>query len=626
MSTFTRSNEPFSSGGQRGPRGESAYEVAVRNGFNGTEQDWLESLANGPIGATGPQGPVGPEGPVGPGGPRGVTGNQGPQGAQGPTGQNGIEGPRGQNGSQGPIGSTGPTGSQGATGPQGPAGQNGRTPYVTIGVNGNWFIDSVDTGLPSRGAAGTAGLTAYQVAAENGFTGTEEQWLASLKALNGRSMFLTTAEISFNAVTSIPYDSVFNPAVPGIQIQVGDILVSTHPNSTGYGGTISMADQPTNQLIVSNTAQIAPWGLSLEWQGSFGSAPANPQLNWGYYNIYERKSYIWNGLEWKLIVEAPPILRILGTFDDINELNVWIQARPDMFPNGTGNPGDAAVILQTETLWVWDLEINDWYDTEARFIAAQGPQGPDGLSAYQIAVAQGFVGDADAWLNSLIGATGPTGIQGPVGSTGEVGATGPVGATGFTGLTGATGPIGATGLQGPQGTQGIQGVQGVQGFEGPTGPQGIQGVQGLQGLIGATGIQGPMGPAGEDGAGVEILGSFTSTAQLPTTGSPGQAYLVNGVLYVYDNTLVPPWRNAGNIRGPEGEPGIQGPQGPQGPQGNQGPQGPIGATGPQGVQGIQGATGPTGATGPIGATGQTGAMPQISFRLDAAGNLYVNIV
>jgi hypothetical protein len=33
-----------SSGGGKGEPGESAYEIAVRNGFEGTEEEWLESL------------------------------------------------------------------------------------------------------------------------------------------------------------------------------------------------------------------------------------------------------------------------------------------------------------------------------------------------------------------------------------------------------------------------------------------------------------------------------------------------------------------------------------------------------------------------------------------------------
>lgn len=52
------------SGGGVGLRGYSAYEVAVLDGFVGTEDDWLASL----VGPEGPEGPQGPEGPAGSGG------------------------------------------------------------------------------------------------------------------------------------------------------------------------------------------------------------------------------------------------------------------------------------------------------------------------------------------------------------------------------------------------------------------------------------------------------------------------------------------------------------------------------------------------------------------------------
>ncbi|MEO7638710.1 MAG: YadA-like family protein [Pseudoxanthomonas sp.] len=55
-------------GGVRGEQGQSAYEVAVGNGFAGSESEWLDSLQ----GPQGPTGPGGPEGPAG-GGPRSVT-------------------------------------------------------------------------------------------------------------------------------------------------------------------------------------------------------------------------------------------------------------------------------------------------------------------------------------------------------------------------------------------------------------------------------------------------------------------------------------------------------------------------------------------------------------------------
>lgn len=43
---------------ENAPPGKSAYDVAVDNGFVGTESQWLDTL-KGADGATGPQGPAG---------------------------------------------------------------------------------------------------------------------------------------------------------------------------------------------------------------------------------------------------------------------------------------------------------------------------------------------------------------------------------------------------------------------------------------------------------------------------------------------------------------------------------------------------------------------------------------
>ena len=68
--------------GVNGTDGRSAYEIAVLNGFIGTETQWLLSLvgATGTVGATGATGAQGPQGIQGP------VGNDGATGAQGPTG------------------------------------------------------------------------------------------------------------------------------------------------------------------------------------------------------------------------------------------------------------------------------------------------------------------------------------------------------------------------------------------------------------------------------------------------------------------------------------------------------------------------------------------------------------
>lgn len=76
---------PAGPAGPVGAPGKSAYEVAVDNGFEGSQQEWLATI----------RGVEGPQGPQGETGPQGATGAIGPQGPQGPTGATGSQGPAG---------------------------------------------------------------------------------------------------------------------------------------------------------------------------------------------------------------------------------------------------------------------------------------------------------------------------------------------------------------------------------------------------------------------------------------------------------------------------------------------------------------------------------------------------
>lgn len=67
--------------GPQGDPGKSAYQIALDNGFEGTEQAWIASL-KGPAGA---QGVAGPKGEKGDPGQNGAQGPQGPKGADGKT-------------------------------------------------------------------------------------------------------------------------------------------------------------------------------------------------------------------------------------------------------------------------------------------------------------------------------------------------------------------------------------------------------------------------------------------------------------------------------------------------------------------------------------------------------------
>ena len=85
-------------------------------------------------------------------------------------GATGPQGPKGDTGATGPMGPQGPKGDTGATGPMGPQGEKGDA--GAAGKDG------------ANGTNGTDGKSAYQIATENGYTGTETQWLASLHAAN----------------------------------------------------------------------------------------------------------------------------------------------------------------------------------------------------------------------------------------------------------------------------------------------------------------------------------------------------------------------------------------------------------------------------------------------------------
>ena len=187
--------------GLTGASGIDAYEVALADGFSGTQTEWLASLKGpqGPKGDTGPQGsigPVGPQGAVGPAGP------EGPQGVQGPAGQgltnkgHWVEGTTyskddyvfavRSDGATGLslfvtttdtsfVSSTAPATDttnwsevEAPQGPQGPAGPQG-----DIGPKGD------------TGSQGPDGKSAYQVAVADGYTGTEADWLTSLKGAKG---------------------------------------------------------------------------------------------------------------------------------------------------------------------------------------------------------------------------------------------------------------------------------------------------------------------------------------------------------------------------------------------------------------------------------------------------------
>lgn len=121
--------------------GQDLYGRAKKElGFTGTFEEFLAKF-KGERGDKGEDGAAGPIGPIGPTGERGA---------------DGLPGERGADGAKGDKGDTGPKGADGPAGPKGDTGERGQD-----------------------------GNSAYEIAVANGYTGDEEQWLASLKGRDG---------------------------------------------------------------------------------------------------------------------------------------------------------------------------------------------------------------------------------------------------------------------------------------------------------------------------------------------------------------------------------------------------------------------------------------------------------
>ena len=191
--TFTDNSQIVINGGKKGdnglqgPQGKSAYQVAVASGFVGSESEWLASLK----GEKGDQGPKGEPGEPGKQGPKGDPGEQGLQGPKGNPGEQGLQGPKGD---PGEPGKQGPKGDPGEQGIQGPKGDPGESAYQ-VAVN-NGFVGTEDEWLASLkqgpkgdqgepGKQGADGKSAYQLAVDSGFVGSESDWLTSLKGEKG---------------------------------------------------------------------------------------------------------------------------------------------------------------------------------------------------------------------------------------------------------------------------------------------------------------------------------------------------------------------------------------------------------------------------------------------------------
>lgn len=163
--------------------------------------------------------------------------------------------------------------------------------------------------------------------------------------------------------------------------------------------------------------------------------------------------------------------------------------------------GEARLLRRsTFQAWMLDNVQGEKGDTGAQGLqgvagadGTDGINGTNGLSAYQIAVSNGFIGTEQQWIVSLKGATGETGASGANGWTPSLrtevrgadelvlriidwtGGSGTKPSVGYLSSTGlVTNISNATNIRGTQGLQGVQGIQGIQGVAGQDGQDAAQ--------------------------------------------------------------------------------------------------------------------------------------------------------
>ena len=250
-------------GNVKGSDGKSAFQIAKENGFDGDEKQWLESLQ----GKDGEQGEAGPKG------------DQGPQGKDGPKGEKGdpftfedftaeqleqLKGEPGEKGEDGDsayqvalnndfIGSErewldslkGETGAQGETGPQGLPGEKGE-PFT--------FEDFTPEQLALlKGEKGDDGKSAYEIAKENNFEGSEQEWLDSLKA-----NIIVDTELSDKSTNPVQ-NKVIASKINRMDIDITSIRAGTNGAFTIANEAKAIAEGKATGHVFDTEADMIAW-------------------------------------------------------------------------------------------------------------------------------------------------------------------------------------------------------------------------------------------------------------------------------------------------------------------------------------------------------------------------------
>ena len=610
-------------------QGKSAYEIAVEHGYTGTEEEWIGRLnslvadggtyvktasfnSSGQLILTLSDGTtLNIGGGLTSKGADGANGKDGTNGSNGANGKDGRDGKDGQNGKDGisvagvsvnedgeliisfsdgkatnvgkVVGTSGLNGKDGLSAYEiavitgatttateaewleslkGAAGTDGQTPYV--GINGNWWIGTTDTGVTAGGRNGTDGATgksAYEIAKENGCTLSEAEWLASLKGAdgqngsNGKSAYeiakeagLTTAATEAEWLESLKgatgaagqdgrdgKDGVNGKdGADGKDGIAGKDGIDGKDGDTPFIGTNGNWWIGTTDTGVKAAGPQGELGLKGD-KGDKGETGAQGANGKSAYEIAIEKNLITNA-----VTEEQWLASLKGEKGAQGEQGVGIQ-------NITLNNGTMTITLTDNTQFQfenigsasssgvapqirintqtneWEISSdsgNSWVSTGVKATGekgadgADGAKGEDGISPkvqinavtneWELSVNNGL-----SWTSTGVKATGTDGKDGDtpfVGNNGNwwIGTTDTgvkaAGQDGKDGQNGADGKDGQNGIDGKDGKEGLNGQDGKDGDTPFIGPNGNWWIGTTDTGVKAAGQDGKDGKDGQNGA------------------------------------------------------------------------------------------------------------------------------
>lgn len=394
-----------------------------------------------------------------------------------------------------------------------------------------------------------AGLSAYEIALQNGFVGTVDEWLASL---HGKSAYEIAVELGF-----VGDEAAFLASLKGDDGEVGKSIYQIAVDGGFVGTEADFLKTLVGKSAYQSALDEGFVGTQAEWLASLKGADGTNGTD-GVDGI--------DGTDGKSAFET---WQELPGNEGKTEVEFLLSLKGTDGTNGTD--GESAYEIAKTA----DPSIG----TEAEWLASL-----KGDSAYQVAVDQGFVGNESAWLASLNGADGADGEDGQQGAsafdafksipgnenkteadfiqaiTGEDGLDGVDGKSAFQVWQALPGNAGKTeaefivAITGPKGTDGTNGTNGKDAYQVAV-DQGFVGTkdQWLESLVGDAGNDGVDGLDGANGKSINVVDNISQedfdAIVAAGTAEIADAYLVDTFMYVFNGT---DWVKSNSIQGPKG--------------------------------------------------------------------------